>query len=192
MRGAMLFTHDGISGPAVLNLSGTVSRLLAATGALVPLRLDFTPDISATTWIAKFDDWAKTCGRRQFQTLLAETLPKSLVAALCTTIPNLAGRIAAETNRTQRLAIAQALTATKLNATGTAGFDQAMATAGGIALKEVDPRTLRSRIVANLFFAGEILDLDGPCGGYNLHWAFASGALAGSVMAAGANGNPQP
>jgi predicted flavoprotein YhiN len=56
-----------------------------------------------------------------------------------------------------------------------------MVTRGGVALNEVDPQTLASRIVRGLFFAGEVLDLDGPCGGYNLTWAFASGRLAGQA-----------
>ena len=63
---------------------------------------------------------------------------------------------------------------------GTDGWDKAMLTHGGVALKKVNPDTLESRLISGLFFAGEILDLQGPCGGYNLQWAFASGTLAGS------------
>ena len=67
--------------------------------------------------------------------------------------------------------------------TSTEGFENAMVTRGGVALKDIDPRTLGSRLVRGLFFAGEMLDLDGPSGGFNLQWAFSSGHLAGSAAA---------
>jgi predicted flavoprotein YhiN len=73
------------------------------------------------------------------------------------------------------------LVATPLTIVGLDGFDKAMITRGGIRLKEVNPRTLESKVIDGLYFAGEILDLDGPCGGYNLQWAFASGVLAGEI-----------
>jgi hypothetical protein len=66
-----------------------------------------------------------------------------------------------------------------LTITATEGFDRAMVTRDGVNLRQVNPRTLESRLVAGLYFAGEILDLDGPCGGFNLQWAFSSGFLAG-------------
>ena len=61
------------------------------------------------------------------------------------------------------------------------GFDAAQVTAGGLRTDEFDPRTLESRLVPGLFACGEVLDIDGPCGGYNLQWAWASGALAGRL-----------
>ena len=72
------------------------------------------------------------------------------------------------------------LNALTLKIKGTDGWDKAMLTHGGVALKKVNPDTLESRLISGLFFAGELLDLQGPCGGYNLQWAFASGTLAGS------------
>jgi predicted flavoprotein YhiN len=61
------------------------------------------------------------------------------------------------------------------------GFEKAMVTRGGVSLKEVDPNTLESKLIKGLYFCGEVLDLDGPCGGYNLQWSFSSGALAGEL-----------
>ena len=72
------------------------------------------------------------------------------------------------------------LNALTLRIKGTDGWDKAMLTKGGVALKKINPDTLESRLIKGLFFAGEVLDLQGPCGGYNLQWAFASGTLAGS------------
>jgi len=81
--------------------------------------------------------------------------------------------------RTQRAALAAILAETPFTIRATEGFERAMVTRGGVELKQVDPRTLASRLLPGLFFAGEILDLDGPCGGFNLQWAFSSGHLAG-------------
>ena len=82
------------------------------------------------------------------------------------------------------------LCALPLAVTRAATFDESMVTSGGVSLKEVDPATLASRIVPTLHFAGEILDLDGPEGGWNLHWAFASGTLAGRSAARALQGTP--
>ena len=73
------------------------------------------------------------------------------------------------------------LTALPLNIKSAEPWDKTMITRGGVALKSVDAVTLESRIVPGLYFAGEVLDLDGPCGGYNLQWAFSSGYLAGNL-----------
>jgi predicted flavoprotein YhiN len=91
-----------------------------------------------------------------------------------------AGTTAGQVPRAGRDALAALLGRLPLTVTGTEGFDVAFVTRGGVALKEVDPHTLASRAAAGLCLAGELLDLDGPTGGYNLHWALASGRLAGA------------
>ncbi len=75
--------------------------------------------------------------------------------------------------------LAAILAITRVTVIGHAGWDRAMVMRGGVTLKDVHPETLESRLVKNLYFAGEMLDLDGPCGGFNLQWSFASGYLAG-------------
>ena len=87
--------------------------------------------------------------------------------------------LAASFSRPQRDAVLQLITRLPLAVKSAGGFDNAMVTRGGVSLREVDPKTLQSRKIRGLYFAGEILDLDGPCGGYNLQWAFSSGWLAG-------------
>ena len=84
------------------------------------------------------------------------------------------------------------LGALPLAVTRTASFEESMVTSGGVSLKEVDPATLASRLRPSLYFAGEILDLDGPEGGWNLHWAFASGTLAGRSAAASLGEGQRP
>ncbi len=183
--GPLLFTHRGLSGPAVLDLSADVAELLA-DGPPVPLRVDLTPSTPAGAWAARFDAWHRAHGRRLVRTLLAEHLPASLAAELCRVAGCGETLRAAEATAAQRRALAAAIVSLPLAITATEGFGQAVITRGGVALSEVDPRTLQSRLVPGLFFAGEVLDLDGPCGGYNLQWAFASGLLAGRSAAASA------
>jgi len=180
-RGPLLFTHRGISGPPALNLSGTVARRLLETDA-VPLRVGLVPEMTAEAWERRCDDWAVQDGRRHLRNLLRESLPTALAEALCAHIPDIAGRPAAEVPRAARRRLAADLAGLSLTAVATGGPDEAMACSGGIRLKEVDPRTLQSRLVPGLAFAGEVLDLDGPCGGYNLQWAFSSGALVGHAL----------
>jgi hypothetical protein len=99
---------------------------------------------------------------------------------------------AAEAPQAAREKLLTLLSQLPLTAVGTDGFAHSMVTRGGVSLKEVDPRTLESRKAKRLFFAGEVLDLDGPCGGYNLHWAFASGRLAGQSAASAPLTSPSP
>jgi predicted Rossmann fold flavoprotein len=81
-----------------------------------------------------------------------------------------------------RAKLMQILAWTPLTVTGHDGFKMAMITRGGIDLKEINPKTMQSKIIKGLYFCGEIMNLDGPCGGYNLQWSFASGALAGKLL----------
>jgi predicted Rossmann fold flavoprotein len=181
-RGPLLFTHRGLSGPPILNLAGTVARHLLTADA-VPLRIDLSPGTTAAAWERRCDDWASRDGRRHLRNLLRETMPTALAEVLCERIPGLAGRPVAEVARAPRRQLAADLAQLPLSAVATGGFDEAMATSGGVQLRDVDPRSLRSRLAPGLYLAGEVLDLDGPCGGYNLQWAFSSGALAGQAMA---------
>ena len=173
-RGELLFTHRGISGPAVLNLSGRVARRLR-DGEPVPVELDLfheKPDFQALR---------REAGPRPVLAWLARSLPRALAG----TILELAGVPADQTfsrlSAAQEKELARHLVALPLTVRGTGGFDDSMATAGGVSLKQVRPDTLEGRLTPRLHFAGEVLDLDGPTGGWNLQWAFCSGFLAGSA-----------
>ncbi|MGD9613289.1 MAG: NAD(P)/FAD-dependent oxidoreductase [Kiritimatiellia bacterium] len=176
-RGELLLTHRGISGPAVLNLSGRVARRLQ-DGEPVPIELDLAhgkPDFQALR---------QDAGARPILAWLARNLPRSLAG----TILELAGIPAdlsfSRLSAAQEKELARHLVALPLTVRGTGGFDDSMATAGGVSLKQIDPATLEGRLTPRLHFAGEILDLDGPTGGWNLQWAFCSGYLAGSTAGA--------
>jgi predicted flavoprotein YhiN len=181
-EGDVLFTHTGLSGPAVLDLSGTVAELLPRQSA-VPIVLELLPGRTAADWRREMDGWQRTDGRKGVRTLLARHVPLRLAAAICTQAGLADDARASDLPRPARAALERLLTALPLTVTATAGFARAMVTRGGVALKQVDPRTLASRLVAGLHFAGEVLDLDGPCGGYNLQWCMSSGWLAGTSVA---------
>jgi predicted Rossmann fold flavoprotein len=177
--GDVLITHRGLSGPGVLDLSSEVSELLGrGARKSVPLRLEACAGVGKAQWKERLEGWRRHEGRRRLEMLLAQHLPARLAELFCRQAGCL-GRAAAQTSAAQGQALAGMLAALSLTASGTEGFASAMVTRGGVSLRQVDPRTLQSRLLAGLFFAGEVLDLDGPCGGYNLQWAFSSGRLAG-------------
>lgn len=177
-RGELMITHHGLSGPAALDISGPVAELLSR-GRRVKLRVDLCAGESAAAWSARLDEWAHKRGARMMRTLLAERLPVRLAVALCEQAGLAADVQAAQVDRAGRDWMVKLIKALPLTVRTTEGFDAAMVTRGGVSLKQVDPKTLQSRVTPGLFFAGEVLDLDGPSGGFNLHWAFASGRLAG-------------
>jgi predicted Rossmann fold flavoprotein len=187
-EGDILLTHKGISGQAALDVSGTVSELLDSRPA-VPLLVSLVASVSRDEWARDLDTWRAAEVRRSVAGLLAERLPRSLARALCERAG--AGSVrAGHLPRAVRDRLVDLLVALPLTAVGTGGFARAMVTRGGVSLREVDPRTLESRITAGLFFAGEVLDVDGPSGGFNLQWAFSSGWLAGESVPLGAGHPP--
>jgi len=176
--GEVLFTHRGISGPAALDLSGAIATLLLA-GPSVPIALDLMPGVSREEWGRRFEEWRKTSGRKRVASMLSAALPHALAERIVSVAELDKEATCAHITRESRDRLAALMTALPLTVKATEGFEKAMVTRGGVALDGVDARTLASRTARGLFFAGEVLDIDGPCGGYNLQWAFASGRLAG-------------
>ena len=175
-RGEILFTHRGISGPAVLNLSGRVARLLLDEHT-VQLHLALIrekPD---------FLRLRKTDGQRTLHSFLSRLLPRTLAGTLLhlSNIPE--GQTFSRLSAEQENSLCLHLFSLPLAIRNTGGFQESMATAGGVSLKQVHPDTLEGRLTPRLHFAGELLNLDGPTGGWNLQWAFCSGYLAGTLAA---------
>jgi predicted Rossmann fold flavoprotein len=189
-EGDLLFTHRGVSGQAVLDVSGTAAELLAA-GRPVSLVVSLIVGMARADWLMEMDRWRAREGRRALAGLLAERLPRSLAQALCERA-GARGVRAGALPRAARDGLAGTLSGLELTVTGTGGFSRAMVTRGGVALRGVDPRTMASRVLPGLLFAGEVLDVDGPSGGFNLQWAFSSGWLAGASAAADARGRERP
>ncbi len=177
-EGDVVFARTGIAGSAILDISGDVTERLVQEAAL-PIRLSFLPGTDADSLAAQFDEWAATGGPEPLREHLAAGLPRPVVRALMGQAGVPSDAAPEQVPDASRRRLAELLTGAPLTVIGTEGFAKALATRGGVRLSEVDPETLESRLLAGLYFAGEMLDLDAPTGGYNLHWAFASGYLAG-------------
>lgn len=179
-RGSMLFTHFGLSGPVVLDVSRAVTRCTE------PARLVVAADFLPNATEAELDDQLKTMaardGRRAIGNVFTGTLPRRLVEALFTRAQVPIDRRLAELATGERAAVVEQLKRCAIRVTGSRGFEKAEVTAGGVALDEVDSRDMQSKLVPNLFLAGEILDLDGFIGGYNFQAAFSTGWLAGESV----------
>jgi len=175
VRGDFLFTHRGYSGPAVLNIAHVVAR--AGNSDEQPTIEVAWSDKTSGEWEEILAPSAKTV-----RGVLKEILPDRLVDLLLDELALTDARTATLT-KGDRKGLIGALTSYPLPWRRTGGWNEAEVTGGGVALSEVDPRTLRSRIVPQLYFCGEILDAFGPIGGTNFLWAFVTGKLAGEGAA---------
>jgi predicted Rossmann fold flavoprotein len=180
-REAILFAHFGLSGPAILD----VSRAAALHGDSEPLelRLDLVPALSRDDLDRGLQTSSRQ-GRRALVSLLPAELPRRLAECVLRVATIADDRMGPDLSRDERRRLLTTLKSLALPIAGTLGFEKAEVTAGGVALDEVDPKTLESRLVAGLYFAGEILDLDGLIGGYNFQAAWSTGSLAGETAAA--------
>lgn len=179
-EGDVLFTHFGVSGPAVLNLSRYAVAALAAGAEKPVLSITTDPAASLAQWESRVEQAALANPHRNLAGLLAAWWPKALAVAV---LGDDAGREGAHLPRELRRKAAGLLHRLELTVTGSRPIAEALVTQGGVDTREVDPRTLQSRIVPGLYFAGEVLDVDGRTGGYNLQAAFSSGYLAGQASA---------
>jgi hypothetical protein len=179
-RGSLLFAHFGLSGPVVLDVSRVVSghgepqRLVA--------EIDLLPELHEEPLSDWLRDEAAASGKRQLAGLLATKLARRLGETILALAGLPTDRMAAGLRKEERARLVQLVKHLPIPLTGTLGFKKAEVTAGGVALDEVDSRTMQSKKVAGLYLAGEILDLDGPIGGYNFQAAWSTGWLAGSSV----------
>ncbi|MEC7584866.1 MAG: NAD(P)/FAD-dependent oxidoreductase [Planctomycetota bacterium] len=172
-RRPILFTHHGLSGPAPMDLAGDIEERGGAT-----VRLDLAPDCTAEQLQEQWLAAARSQGRRRVESQLPANLPERLRRALCV-LGGAAGCSLAELPRDARRRLLALVKDLRLPVAKSRGFHHAEVTRGGIALDEVEPRTMESRLAPGLYLCGELLDIDGPIGGFNFQAAFATGRLAG-------------
>ncbi len=179
-RGSLLFAHFGLSGPAALD----VSRAISGHPRPSELRLvcDFLPALSAARFDELLRERAGEAPKKQLVSLIPDVLPHRLAEALLVAGGLDPGLRAAELGGKTRALAVQAVKAQPIPLSGTLGFAKAEVTAGGVALAEVDSRSMQSKLAPRLYLAGEVLDLDGPIGGYNFQAAWSTGYLAGLSM----------
>ena len=177
-RGKLLFTHFGVSGPAVLNMSKEVGELLAHSR--VTILLDLFPELDSLALREKFQTLLITESNKKIKNALGKIIPTVLVEPLL----KLAGVQPETPNHSLRHADRLKLTAlfktVPLNVKGLLGANKAVISAGGVALEEINFKTMESRIVPKLYLVGDILNIDRPSGGYSLQLCWTTGFVAGS------------
>lgn len=175
-RGSFLFTHFGLSGPVALDVSRVISGHPRPRS--LSLFCDFLPELREAGLDDRLRSESAASGKKQVGGLFGTLLPRRLTDALLATVGISPERRAAELGREARARCVAAVKRCAIPTSGTRGFKKAEVTTGGVSLDEIDSRTMQSRLVHGLYFAGEVLDLDGPIGGYNFQAAFSTGWLA--------------
>ncbi|MCD6191260.1 MAG: NAD(P)/FAD-dependent oxidoreductase [Sulfurimonas sp.] len=180
-KGDLIFTKNGIRGPVVLDFAREVTPLLDKYGE-VPLLLNLTKGMNEEQISQHIKKEVFNNPDASIVEHLSTLLPSALSNELCLLADINPNDKHNKISGASRAKLIQLLAWTPLTVTGHDGFKMAMITRGGINLKEINPKTMQSRLVNGLYFCGEIMNLDGPCGGYNLQWSFASGNLAGKLL----------
>jgi predicted Rossmann fold flavoprotein len=176
--GEMLFTHFGISGPIVMDMSKNIGKLLKKKSKL-QLVLDLKPALSFQKLDKRIQRDFQEFKGRIFKNALIKLLPSSMIE-LMVKLSGIDGEKKVDhLSREERNGLVHLFKELKLTPVELLGYKWSVVTSGGVALKEVNPNTMASREIKNLYFAGEILDLDGPSGGYNLQECWSTGYLAG-------------
>lgn len=176
-KGGLLFTHFGLSGPVILNQSRLIGELLKF--GEVKISIDISPSFSCEQIENIIKEGVKSRPNEKLKNFLADFMPRKMALVMIGTIDLDPNKEAGSLSKEQKKKIAFLLKRIDLTVFSLLGFDMAMATAGGVLLKEIDDKTMRSKIINNLFFAGEIIDIDGETGGFNLQNCWSTGHLAG-------------
>ncbi|MBU3922788.1 NAD(P)/FAD-dependent oxidoreductase [Patescibacteria group bacterium] len=171
--GEAIFTDNGLSGPIVLNLSKKINE------KDLKIKIDFKPALDYPTLDKRIQRDFGEQKNKQFKNSLNKLLPKKLIPVIVELSRINGEKMVNEVTKIERKRIIKLLKEFELSFKGLVGFEKAIITSGGVDLKEVDQKTMKSKIIDNLYFAGEILDIDGPTGGYNLQVAWSTGYLAG-------------
>src|ERR1035437_232752 len=177
-KGRLLFTHIGLSGPTILNMSKDIGELLKYD--TVTLSLDLLPSHDFSTLNIALQELFKKEHLKQFKNSLDSLIPAAVASIIVEK-----SKIPPETRcnsitREQRIALMNLLKDVRMEVKGLLGADKAIVTSGGVALNEIDFKTMRSRIVPNLFVIGDMLDIDRPSGGYSLQLCWTTGYVAGN------------
>ncbi len=177
--GPMIFTHDGIGGPAVLDLSRLLADYLSMKKA-VEITVDIVHSMNESELEAHLMEQLSRHSRKIIVNVLFDLVPKKLAGLICRQA-KIAETTGSQLKKEQRRELIRLLKNLPLSITSTKPIEEATITRGGVKTGEIDAKTMQSRICPGLFFAGEVIDADGPCGGYNLQICWSTGALAGKI-----------
>lgn len=181
--GEMLFTHFGVSGPIILSLSKTVAGLSQQGKTVIDLVLDLKPALSMEKLDARVQRDFAQYSRKQLLNGMKDLLPQRLIPVVLDQAYLSEEKFVNQVSKEERRRLVETLKGLSVTITGTRPLAEAIVTAGGVSLKEIDPKTLRSKLWQGLYFAGEVIDIDGYTGGYNLQAAFSTGYAAGTAAA---------
>jgi len=179
--GEMLFTHFGISGPIILDLSGKIAELLEK--GEVKLVLDLKPALDFQTLDKRIQSDFSKYSQKLFKNSLSDLLPQKLIPIIVKLSGITPLKKVNVITREERYKLVRLLKGLAMTVSSLLGFEMAIVTSGGVSLKEIDSKTMKSKLIENLFFAGEIINLHGPTGGYNLQLCWSTGYLAGQMAA---------
>ena len=182
-KGGLLFTHFGVSGPKLLVLSSIAVDALLKPGVKVELSLNLAPERTAGELTGDIQKYFADNGARIFASYLKAALPNSLAPVFERRCAIGHARQCASITGAERKKIAGMLGDFRIHITRPRPLEEATVTRGGVDLAEINPLTMESRIIRGLYFCGEVIDLDGITGGYNLQEAFSTGYLAGQSAA---------
>ena len=187
--GEMMFTHFGISGPIVLSLSQAVSKALKQTPKPeIVAEINLKPALTPETLDKRLQRDFSAFVRKQFKNALGELLPTKLIPVIIRLSGIQPEKHVHQITREERRHLVELLQNLRITIRGTRPVVEAVVTAGGVNVKEIMPKTMGSRLVSGLFFAGEIIDVDGYTGGFNLQAAFSTGFIAGCAAASFSKG----
>jgi hypothetical protein len=178
-KGKMLFTHFGISGPAVLNMSSSISELLKYGD--VTLELDLLPTHDHAQLNTALQDLFKEETNKKLKNALPKLIPSAFIPAVCELAKVDGETFCNEVSREARMRLIDTLKGLEMHVKGLLGLDKAIIASGGVALNEVDFKTMRSKRYPNLHLIGDVLDIDRPSGGYSLQLCWTTGRVAGEA-----------
>ncbi len=181
--GALIFTDDGIGGPAVLDMSRELTDYLPVGKKPIEITLDLAPNVEQSAFDKEMTELLSANPKKKIVNILAEFLPKRIGIFLCKRAGCDERLAAGQLKKDARKRLIAAIKALPVSIVRTREIAEATVTRGGVSLKKIEPKTMESKICPGLFFAGEVLDVDGPCGGYNLQICFSTGALSGTSAA---------
>lgn len=178
--GDLIFTGSGVGGPVIYDLSSQVS-LFAKNN--LRLMINIMPQFNKYSLDESLQEFFHRAGNKQLKNGLAQLMPAKLAARVIAEAAVDGDKKLTEIMKTERASLVKSITEFKLMISGVANFDRAYVTAGGVDLREINPKRMQSIMVGNLYFAGEVLDVTGPTGGFNLQIAWSTGFAAGTCSA---------
>ena len=183
VSGPMMFTHDGIGGPAVFDISRLITDFLPSAAQPIKITIDMLPAYETQKLDREIISLCAKNSQKELAGVLARLIPHSLALNLSCQINPSATILAGQLQKHQRRQLVDMLKKLPLSIKAVGPIAEATVTRGGVSIDHINARTMESKLCPGLFFAGEVINVDGPCGGFNLQIAFSTGCLAGKMVA---------